>query len=303
MTSKDLYRWVGQLCPICEVAPTKYLGRRGGEAHRQNLGVECEVWRCQECGLTFPNPMPIPLGGLDQHYAVSPDEYFQHHATEQKNLYVSMLMQQLKSLKDESGTLLDIGAGRGELLSAAMKEGWRAVGIETSSTFAAYAAQHTGAEIRREPLEECSFADESFDAVVLGAVLEHLYDPDQVIEEIARILRPGGVLFIDVPNEQGLYFRIGNLYQRLRLRDWVVNLAPTFSPFHVFGFSPKSLRALLSKHGLQPKIWYVFAGKSLIPEGGGLTGALEQQAANVVTGISSFGDLGAYIATWAVKVD
>ena len=303
MTSKDLYSWVGQLCPTCEIAPTKYLGRRGGKAHRQNFGVECEIWRCQKCGLIFPNPMPIPLGGLDQHYAVSPDEYFQHHGAEQKNLYVSMLLQQLKSLKGETGTLLDIGAGRGELLSAAIREGWRAVGIETSSTFASHAAQHSGAEIRREPLEQCGFADASFDAVVLGAVLEHLYNPDEVIEEIARILRPGGVVFIDVPNEQGLYFRIGNFYQRLRLRDWVVNLAPTFSPFHVFGFSPKSLRALLAKHGLKPRIWYVFAGKSLIPSRSSLTGVLEQQAANVVTRISRFGDLGAYIATWAVKVE
>src|SRR5215208_4427737 len=38
-------------------------------------------------------------------------------------------------------------------------------------------------------------------------------------------------------------------------RDWCVNLAPTFEPFHVFGFRPKSLKKLLVKHGLVPKFW------------------------------------------------
>ncbi|MEJ7710649.1 MAG: hypothetical protein WKF84_12460 [Pyrinomonadaceae bacterium] len=75
-TTKDMYRWVPQSCPTCEIAPTKFLGRRGGSSHRQNLGVECEIWRCERCGLIFPNPMPIPINGLDQHYAVASEEYF-----------------------------------------------------------------------------------------------------------------------------------------------------------------------------------------------------------------------------------
>ena len=73
------YRWVPQQCPICEVPPTKYPGRRGGGAHRQNSGVECKIWSCGTCGLIFPNPMPVPLGGLEQHYEVPPEEYFHHH--------------------------------------------------------------------------------------------------------------------------------------------------------------------------------------------------------------------------------
>ena len=66
-------------------------------------------------------------------------------------------------------------------------------------------------------------------------------------------MRPGGFVMLDVPNEKGLFFKAGNLYQKARGRRWCVNLAPTFSPFHVFGFSPRSLRKLLAKHGLEPK--------------------------------------------------
>ena len=132
-------------------------------------------------------------------------------------------------------------------------------------------------------------------------MLEHLYNPDETIAEIARVLRRGGVLFVDVPNETGLYFRMGNLYQKLRGRDCVVNVATTFEPFHVFGFGPKSLRALLAKHGLSVLEWRIYAGKSMVPPRGGVLGSLEQLAARAVTAISSFGEMGAYIETWAIK--
>jgi SAM-dependent methyltransferase len=204
-------------------------------------------------------------------------------------------------LTKKRGRLLDIGAGRGEMLAAALESGWEAVGIEPSESFADYAEKHTGAEVRRQPIEQCGFESESFDAVILGAVLEHLYNPNETIREIARVLRPGGVLFVDVPNEDGLYFRIGNLYQKLRGRDWVVNIAPTFEPFHVFGFGPKSLRALLSKHGLRVRDWRVYAGRSMVPNRSGIVGATEQAAARAITALSNFGELGAYIETWAIK--
>jgi SAM-dependent methyltransferase len=179
--------------------------------------------------------------------------------------------------------------------------GWEVVGIEPSPSFAEHCEQVSGAEIRREPVERCGFPAESFDAVVLAAVLEHLYNPDETIGEIARILRRGGALFVDVPNESGLYFRFGNLYQKLSRRNWSVNLAPTFEPFHVFGFGPRSLRSLLAKHGLSARHWRVYAGRSVLPKRGGLMGSIEQLAAHAVTALSNVGELGTYIETWAVK--
>jgi len=44
------------------------------------------VWRCGRCGLIFLNPMPIPVKGLEQHYAVDPGKYFEHHELEQEIL-------------------------------------------------------------------------------------------------------------------------------------------------------------------------------------------------------------------------
>jgi SAM-dependent methyltransferase len=245
--------------------------------------------------------MPVPVEGLDQHYALAPDDYFKEHDTNEKSGNALALLREAESIIGRKGNLLDIGSGRGELLRAACLEGWQAVGIEPSSTFAEHAARYSGAPVKREPIEQCGFAKSSFDVVILAAVLEHLYDPNETIREISRVLRPGGALYLDVPNETGLYFRAGNLYQKLKRRDWVVNLAPTFSPFHLFGFNSRSLRALLSKHGLETKTWRVYGGKSHVPARQGLAGLVEQQAAKAVTLVSGLGSLGTYIETWAVK--
>jgi SAM-dependent methyltransferase len=296
------YSWQEQQCPICEVSQISRLGRRGGLAHRAGLGVECEVWRCRRCGLIFPNPMPFPLGGLEQHYGVDADEYFEHHLRDDKDLSASSMLGQAEELINGKGRLLDIGAGRGELLRAARIAGWEVEGIEPSSRFAEVAADYSGAPIRSEPVERCGFPDGAFDCVILSAVLEHLYNPDETMREISRILRPGGVVFLDVPNEHGLYFKIGNFYQKLRGRDWVVNTAPTFSPFHIFGFGPRSLKTLLAKHGLEPRWWRVYPGRAMVPSRSGIAGKLETVAANAVTALSRLGSLGTYIETWAVKL-
>ena len=121
------------------------------------------------------------------------------------------------------------------------------------------------------------------------------------MKKISQILKPGGLLYLDVPNEQGLYFSVGNAYNKLRGRDWCVNLAPTFSPFHVSGFGPKSLKALLAKHGLEPKVWTVYPGTSMVSSHGGFVGVLEKLASRIVTKASNVGEMGTYIETWAVK--
>ncbi|QYO63781.1 class I SAM-dependent methyltransferase [Leptolyngbya sp. 7M] len=231
----DLYVWTEQNCPICGSAPDKFVGTRGGESHREGIGVECEVWRCSNCYLIFPNPMPFPKDGLGQHYDVDADEYFKEHDATGRFDGAKQLLEKAEKILGHKGRLLDIGVGRGELLLAAKELEWDAEGVEPSTTFADHAEKRTGLKIWREAIEDSSVPDSSYDAIILAAVLEHLYDPDEIIRRVAQALKPGGILFLDVPNEAGLYFRIGNVYQKFRGRNWCVNLAPTFSPYHVFG--------------------------------------------------------------------
>lgn len=247
---------------------------------------------CRRCGLIFPDPMPVPARGLAQHYDVDADDYFLNHQSDQKERQAEALLAEARSLLGAPGRLLDVGSGRGEVLKVALRENWDAVGLEPSRTFAERAAAASGAQVENCSLEEYVGGAGSFDAVILAAILEHVYDPNAVLGKIATLLRPGGVLFLDVPNEHGLYFRLGNLYQKLRGRDWVVNLAPTFSPFHTFGFGPRALRALLAKHSLAPVRWRQYGGTSW------LQGGPEAVAARSVSALS-VGSLGNYIEAWA----
>jgi len=298
---RDGYRWVRQDCPICGKRPTRRVGRRGGQAHRDGLGVECEIWQCCDCGLLFADPMPIPADGLGQHYGMDADEYFEAHDARDKLDSATELVRQAEKLLGRKGKLLDVGTGRGEVVAAAKAAGWTVEGVEPSMTFADHAEKQTGAKIWREAIEQSNIPDAEFDVVILAAVLEHLYGPDAVIDKVARVLKPGGLLYLDVPNETGLFFRVGNLYQKMCGRDWCVNLSPTFSPFHIFGFSPRSLRRLLAKHGLEPKVWKVYAGTSMVPAEGGIRAKLESMAGRVVTAVSNLGEMGTYIETWALK--
>ncbi len=299
--TRDGYFWTLQKCPICEVAPTKYVGKRGGASHRENLGVETEIWECEKCQFLFPNPMPFPCGGLAQHYEVDADEYFQSHEKDEKLESAERLIKQAEVLLGRKGRLLDVGVGRGEILIAAKRNGWQVEGVEPSESFADYAEKRVGAKIWRQPVEDVDIPENEFDVVILAAVLEHLYNPNEVIKNISRILKSGGLLYLDVPNEKGLFFKVGNLYNRVRGRDWCVNLAPTFSPFHVSGFGPRSLKALLKKHGLEPKAWTVYGGTSMVSSHGGLVGMAEKLASKIITRASDIGEMGTYIETWAVK--
>src|SRR5688500_17983198 len=132
MTEREDYYWKDQSCPMCELPPTKIIGKRGGIAHREALGVEAQIWRCGKCDLLFPNPMPIPKGGLAQHYETDPNEYFVAHDEEGKSANAENMVARAEELLGCRGRLLDVGVGRGELIAAALKRGWEADGIEPS---------------------------------------------------------------------------------------------------------------------------------------------------------------------------
>jgi SAM-dependent methyltransferase len=244
--------------------------------------------------------MPIPRNGLGQHYDVPPQDYFYGHEQLAATRYADMLIEEAEQLSNMKGRLLDIGSGRGEVARTAKSRGWQVVAIEPSAAFAR-TLKGDGIQVVEKAVEECEFPDGAFDVVICAAVLEHIYNPGRTTQKISRLLRRGGILFVDVPNECGLYFLIGNLYARLHGKNATVNLSPTFAPYHVFGFSPGPLKRLLGNHGLQPIRWRVYRGKTSLPRRSGVVGFMESSAVEVVNLVSGVGQLGSFIETWAQK--
>lgn len=298
-TKREDFEWTPQSCPLCPDATQRRVGSRGGSSHRDGLGSEAQIFECDSCGLLFPNPMPFPKSGEFGNYDLDPGEYFQHHNLEFKLQISRKMVAWAEELLGRKGRILDIGAGMGVLLKVAKEAGWEVTGVEPSDSFADMADKISGIKVHRKRLQDCGFAEGEFDVVILAAVLEHLYQPVEVLSEISRITADNGLLFFDVPNEKGLYFTIGNLYQRMKGRDWTVNLAPTFEPFHVFGYSKKPIEKLLSACEFEVVFMRTYPGVSLVPSSGSLRARVESMAAKVVTKIAGVLGRGTYIDAWA----
>lgn len=287
-------------CPVCGGEDNSLAGYRGGDAHQNGAGVKTSIVRCRECSHQYPNPMPFPRSGLE-HLYVGTEEYFKNHELEAQKSYSLELITSFEERLPGKGRFLDVGCGRGELMWAATKKGWTVTGIDPSQDFLDFGRKFLGVEGIRTTLSETCFKSESFDAVAMSGIIEHLYEPLEILNEINRILRPGGWLWFDAPNEDGLYMRVGNAYMRLLGRDWVVSLAPTFPPYHVQGFNAESIRRIIQLSDFDLKDFRIHGeictqtGKSTIRK------SIEFYAAKFVNQIGNYLGMGSYMVVWAQK--
>jgi len=90
-------------------------------------------------------------------------------------------------------------------------------------------------------LEEIPFADAEFDVVYMMQVLEHIARPNDLLQEVNRVLKPAGVLYVAVPNAKSPWRRIFGKY-------WV---AGWFAPYHVFAYSQQPISVLAAAHGFE----------------------------------------------------
>jgi SAM-dependent methyltransferase len=237
-------------CGACGGDDPQFFGWRGGTAHHNGAGVRTRLVRCGVCTHIYPNPMPFPARGLADLY-VDTDEMFQGHDVEGKKLNGLENLRSIEQQLGGRGRYLDVGCGLGENLWAAREAGWEYEGVDVSPAYLKWAEDHLGVRARLGTLEEMNYPDNHFDAITMNAILEHLYDPYATLKEVYRVLKPGGLFWFDAPNEDGLYMRMGNFYMKAQGRDWVITLAPTFSPYHVQGFNPRSLRHLTERVGFE----------------------------------------------------
>jgi SAM-dependent methyltransferase len=297
----DRFDYLEISCPTCEVDDTRVVGQRGGAAHRDGAGEECRVVECQRCGLIYANPFPVPKD-LDELYSHS-EGYFSHNpAKVERGQAATELVQRLESFTS-GRRLLDVGAGLGDIVAAAYRRGWDAYGVETAIRFADSAEALVPGRIFHGELADAppEIAGRTYDAIILAAVLEHFHHPMPVLAAVSRLLNPGGVLYIEVPNEAGLYFKAANAWLRLRRRNWVVNLAPTFPPFHVLGFSRRSLTAMLRRNALEPEQWLFYPGANMVPMRPSATGLVEWLGSRAMSFVARYGELGAYMECFARK--
>jgi len=260
--------------------------------------VETQVVKCSDCDVFYTHPTLIPES--NPYAKEAANEYFHFHDSEQKVVQGEALAAFAEKCLNGPGRMLELGCGRGELLVGAANRGWTSFGVEMTRDFASVSRQH-GVQVECSSIEDCKSLDQTYDVILLAAILEHLYDPIESLKRVRNALRPGGLVFIDVPNESSLTMRLGNLYMHARGRDWSINLSPTFSPFHVVGFSPASLRKTLESLGFRIHTLTAPKWGNALGEGSTVSAKLERTALSVVQTLGERIGMGDGITCWAIR--
>jgi SAM-dependent methyltransferase len=187
------------------------------------------------------NPQPLP-GALSQHYRVRDTErlielYSRIAATPSVRLLCQQRLDWLEALMPERGRLLDFACADGFFFEQAQKRGWDAHGVDCGEWTKDAAKARGLNNLHVGDLANLGFPDHHFDVVYAAQVFEHLTDPKADLRQLYRILRPGGLLYIDVPNYRTLPILFGR-------DDFVLNAPPQ----HVNYFTPRTLRLLLESH-------------------------------------------------------
>jgi len=158
-----------------------------------------------------------------------------------KILYFDRFNQDLKKIIQyrNKGKLLDIGSSYGFFLTCARDQGWETIGIDVDINAVNFSTQHLNLDVKFGNLIQCHFDENKFDVITLFHVLEHVPNPHEIIQEIKRILKPDGLVVIDVPNADD--------FRRLLFKEnW-----PQFREHHLWYFSIKTLRFFLQKYGFK----------------------------------------------------
>lgn len=184
----------------------------------------------------------------------------EYHCADPRNFYSQMYKRRLAVMLGAvrrhvtSGRLLDLGCAQGNLALLAAEAGLESYAVDLRLEFLRYAGQkYERGRFQRVASDatHLPFPNSFFDAVVWGEVIEHVAYPENILAEIARVMRPGGVLLVTTPNGARLRTGLPTFSQvadrsRLESRQFQPD-----SDGHLFLFTRKELAAVLAQSGFR----------------------------------------------------
>ena len=232
-------------CILCKASSFHIVHRKD---HWQYL-------RCRNCNLVSVHPRPTPQE-VTRHY----EDYLptQSKEIEQWKSMMRVVIAQSANLiesriKTGKGRLLDIGCGYGFFLQEMKSRGWEVSGIEISEVGREYTRDKWAIPMHSQPLEDLALSSNLFDVITLFYVIEHIIDPLALLKEAKRILKPGGLVLLRWPHSTPIVKMLGPLSRKLDLYH---------TPYHLYDFSPKTIKMLLSLSGFE-KIETTIGGYTL----------------------------------------
>lgn len=197
---------------------------------------------CSDCCTVFMDPMPTPVDLA----ALYPDDYYSYQPPQKQNAVHWFLENVMRYPRvthvphfDAPGVMLDVGCGAGQYLFNMRERGWTVYGAELSRG-AAEAGRKAGLDIRGGELMEAAFEPKMFDFVRSNHSFEHMPNPDAVLQEMRRILKDDGKLFIGIPNFDGAWAKLFTKHW------WNFGL-----PVHTMNYTQKGIKTLLEHNGFR----------------------------------------------------
>jgi len=204
-----------------------------------------ELWECGNCTFRFTQNVP-DASNIAPYYQSA--EYVSHSDTKRgliNRLYHIVRNYTLTSKRDlltkatglKHGVLLDVGAGTGAFANVMQSAGWNITGLEPDTTARANASTNYDLKLQ-ESNEIYNLKQNTFDAITMWHVLEHVHDLNGYLEKYLQILKPAGRIIIAVPN-----------YRSHDAKAYKQCWAAYDVPRHLYHFSPKSMETLLDRKG------------------------------------------------------
>ena len=189
-------------CRVCgsQKLHTILSGYKAGNNKRYSL-KECSV-------CSFISTVPLPTDAeLKECYH---QEYWHKNETSIESTVLSLfftvrlygILREIKKIAPRNGRILEWGAGDGFLMTALNARGYECSGIDLYNT------NQQQKLIINTTIEDANFPHEYFDVITCFHVLEHLKDPVGSIERAMALLKPGGVLIVEVPNNRAVMFTL-----------------------------------------------------------------------------------------------
>lgn len=212
--------------------------------------------RCQTCGLIVRDPAPN-MSQMSQEfyegaYWGQPPECYVEHQRQHTRDIIQCLTALLGNHYHGTIRVLDVGCGLGVFLEEARGVGWDISGLEPSSYPACYVEEKLGITVERRFLEQADYSDNAFDVVYMNNALEHVADPVRTLRQVYRILRPGGLFYVEVPMEtRRANFAIVALTRLLNRPFYPDRPGSFFDMAHAYIFNQKTLSRALHLTGFE----------------------------------------------------
>lgn len=227
-------------CPVCGSEDRRFFGVSNSRS----------MVKCAVCGLLMVHPLPsqVEIRKLFENEYIEDDDRVAIDFTSIRMESLRREASAIKRLSPDGGRLLDVGTASGAFLTCFNGDSkWQVEGVEPSKFGARAAARITGRPVHVGFLREQNFPAESLDVVTsLDAFYFHL-EPRADIAEMARILKPGGLLAIEIP---GLRYRLlknsGMLCRMIYGVPFRLNAG-----VHLFYYSRQTLGALVCQFGFE----------------------------------------------------